>query len=790
MTTLARLSLWGPPDRLADLAAEYDKRLSPCLAALGLIAAQKSVDRPAAPGVFNQLFALESPAQILPLQTALRHDDAWHGHLAALGLKFPPSQRDRGPLEYQFGLYSTPSGPGQSLDLAAGSRRGDWRTFSVADGLPSPTVHDLAADAQGRLWISTNDGLVCMEGAQLRFFTVDDGLSSKGIGQLLIDRQGRLWGTTGQGDGQPGLGLVQYDPQAHTWMAYTRADGVPADTIRVLRKDATGLIWVAGQGKIVRYNGESWTPWAEQDRVPFTGLSDLLADQRGRVWLCARRMSAAEKGLICFEGTESRLLGPAEGLQDEEITRLFEDSQGRVWAAGRHRLHYTPDPDKIAFEALSWGACWPRGLVEDLEGRVWAATYPHGLACCDGQEVRPISTTQGLPDTGVQALVVDRDDRLWCGMAGGGVSVYEEPWCRVFTQEDGLDTTSIFGLYEAHDGRLWIGTLTAVSCWDGQTFTNYKIKPGEWDNAALVFYETDQGELWMVNYRGWVKRFTGEGDEGWVDLIEGEGPGRYGPNFARSIVRADDGQVWLATGGDRAYRYDGEQFHPVRRADGLVEDEIRCILKDGQGRLWFGGAAGGLCVLDDTGFTTIDAGLDLGQVAIQAMLEDDQGRLWIATNGAGVVCYDGDQFKHFTKRNGLLYDRTTALCQDNRGHVWIGTLGAGISRFDGLVFQALTLADGLPNGVIVDILQDREGAVWLATEEGLVRYKSQDRPPQVGLVQIMADRAYAPEDGLALSQRQGVVRFEFQGRAFGTRADGLVYVYRLQGRETDWQTSL
>src|SRR5689334_2675857 len=42
-----------------------------------------------------------------------------------------------------------------------------------------------------------------------------------------------------------------------------------------------------------------------------------------------------------------------------------------------------------------------------------------------------------------------------------------------------------------------------------------------------------------------------------------------------------------------------------------------------------------------------------------------------------------------------------------------------------LILEHLTTADGLPQGTVTSTLQDSQGFVWLATEDGLVRFDSQ-----------------------------------------------------------------
>jgi ligand-binding sensor domain-containing protein len=143
-----------------------------------------------------------------------------------------------------------------------------------------------------------------------------------------------------------------------------------------------------------------------------------------------------------------------------------------------------------------------------------------------------------------------------------------------------LANSSVTTVWEDRHGRLWLGGYQAVSRYDDQTFTHYQVdaEKNVWAHAAYAFCEDRQGRLWMANYKGDVKRFDGEE---WTDVIVGDW--RFGENYARALVEDDAGGLWIANGGICAYRYAGEELTAYTSADGLVEDAVRCILKDRRG---------------------------------------------------------------------------------------------------------------------------------------------------------------------------------------------------------------
>ena len=422
-------------------------------------------------------------------------------------------------------------------------------------------------------------------------------------------------------------------------------------------------------------------------------------------------------------------------------------------------------------------------VVEGSDGQLWFATSPNGITRYDGREFTYLTISDGLPSMAVVALLRDREDRIWIGTNSGGMAYTDPHGCFTFTTQEGLATDMVTTVKEDGQGHLWLGSHQAISCYDGQTFTHYRNE-NVWANAAYAFYEDGQGAVWMANYKGDIKKFDGEE---WTDVIVG--PFRLGQNFARDIVEDDEGYLWFANGGDCVYRYDGEELKTYTAQDGLVEDAVRCVLKDRQGMLWFATNGGGLSCYDGRQFTTVATGAELGHYSPLALLEDRKGRLWVATHGGGLFCYDGEGFRQLTSKDGLAYDQVMCLCEDERGHLWCGTMGGGVSRYDGFVFQTLSTEDGLYSDTVSGVMQDRHGDMWLATHGGLTRYRSRCTPPSVQVKKVVADRTYPTTAAVSLPVSHQWVRFEFQGTSWTTRPERMVYVYRLEGVDKDWQAT-
>lgn len=82
-------------------------------------------------------------------------------------------------------------------------------------------------DRQGRLWIGTQNGLICVQGEESHILTPADGLPSPCIKSLAEDTAGRLWAGTANGISRISLN-TQANNQMH-WQTFTLTtnDGLP-----------------------------------------------------------------------------------------------------------------------------------------------------------------------------------------------------------------------------------------------------------------------------------------------------------------------------------------------------------------------------------------------------------------------------------------------------------------------------------------------------------------------------------------------------------------------------------
>ena len=328
---------------------------------------------------------------------------------------------------------------------------------------------------------------------------------------------------------------------------------------------------------------------------------------------------------------------------------------------------------------------------------------------------------------------------------------------------------------EDRSGQLWFGTQGGgVSRYDGERFVTYSRMRNK---IVRCFLEDRSGQLWFGTQGGGVSRYDGER---FVTYTTQDG---LLHNWVESLLEDRSGQLWIGTRGGVS-RYDGERFVTYTTQDGLAHDVVLSLLEDRSGQLWFG-TQGGVSWYDGERFVTYSRKDGLLHNWVLSLLEDRTGQLWIRTYG-GMSRYDGAQFVTYSRKDGLPSNGVECLLEDQEGRLWFGTQ-SGVSRWDGFVSQTLLRRDGLISNEIQCILQDRQGDIWLATSEGLVCYRPPSTPPLVHLRKVIADRDYGPVEEIRIPSSQKLITFEFLGISYQTRANQMVYVYQLEGYDTDWR---
>ena len=659
-------------------------------------------------------------------------------------------------------------------DLLTGYALTSWHEEA---GRAIGSVHGIAQDADGYLWIAAEGGLFRFDGSRFtpwdRFGEV--GLPAAPARSVWVGRDGSLWigFAHGQGVGRMHGGRFTRYPLG--------LEGIDAVT-DIVGDHAAGM-WAIADRTLLRLDGEAW----RKVRLPWPGVEGPVyhpyVARNGQMWVATRW------GVFRREGqTDAFTL-----VNEDLVWGLGEDADGNIWtteiAAGFRRLG-APLPE----HPLQGGGY---RLIHDRHNQLWLSTFGAGLWRVtpggSGVVVRRAITRTGLSSDSVQAIFEDRDGNLWVGTTAGLHRLTR----RRLTPIDNIG--AVLATAPAPDRDLWVGTA------NGLLRRSLAAENGtiEWIGRSTpdirTFHTDPDGVLWMGTGDG-LWRFDG----GRLEKIRI----RERPDMlVRWLAPDGRGGFWLCD-GDWLYHWNGSRLRPFETYATSGGTRIRFAAADRDGRVWLGLSGGRLAFIDARGdFRQIgnDRGLPDGtHTSINALFHDRDGSVWIG--GTGLSRFADDRITTLTTANGLPAGRIWAIVDDEPGNLWL-TMDHGLVRLARAEIER-ALADSAHrlqydvydarNGVagsavgIINATRAADGSLWFAQGGGLTHVdphrlttEREAAPPPTQIAVVIANDQHALP--ARTSFPAGTRRLEIQYTAPTLSSTNRVtFRYRLDGVDNGW----
>lgn len=318
-----------------------------------------------------------------------------------------------------------------------------WKTWTTP-------VNAACEDPRGNLVVGTGgEGVFWFDatGSFVQLTSTNSGLSQNTVLSLCFDREGDLW------VGTDGGGLNRVRSKVFEVVESSR-DG----TVQSVSEDNKGGLWIGYNGERVDYLGSAGAQsYTNRHGLNHLNVKSILVDRAQEVWA-----GTYGGGLLRFQNGVFR---PTAGLEaiprNREISALYEDREGRLWAgsqaglacreAGQWRIYSTRD-------GLS--ADVVRALVEDAQGNLWIGTEGGGLNCWRSNRFSWFGKTNSLPSNNVTSLLVDEGGGLWVGTASG-LAFFQHGQGRTFADQEEL-SGGVAWLLDDQRGYLWIGSYTGL----------------------------------------------------------------------------------------------------------------------------------------------------------------------------------------------------------------------------------------------------------------------------------------------------------------------------------------
>ncbi|MEL6703946.1 MAG: ATP-binding protein [Bacteroidota bacterium] len=636
--------------------------------------------------------------------------------------------------------------------------------WTIRDGLPTNSLTGVAYDAEGYLWVATNDGLVRYDGARMVIHTraTHPALPANRFAGIVTAPDGALWFHS------DGRYFVRYADGAFTVLPPT----LGVDRESSLRRTPDAL-WIVGGDALRLIHG------ADVLRVPATILPhatfDVVRDLDRRLWVATRdggiyvfppdAYTSADGSTPSMDVAPERILGVDDGLPSLDVRELAVGPGGTVWAATAAGL--------VALSPTAPSETWLPGrplleVAHDAYGRTWVVAEGQDDTDRRVWRIEGRTATPFLGDArfSFQGTFWKGDDNelwmVWSAEQDGQAHLYR-------LSAEGVPTLAvtlpgqIVEVAPSADGLLWLATTSGLYHVRQQPI---QAVPFGAYSATYGLTERTDGSVWAA--------IVGPGGPARIspDLTATRLPATLG--YATVLYETRDGTLW---GGSRFCRFEGTICRPVAVGPdretlhgvyALFEDRSGWLWVSARGELWRGRAD--LPPLQWRSFSVVD---ELPHDHIQVFYETVDGALLLGTDGKGLLRVtsplDADTlaFEVLSEDEGLASNHVRDLHEDDEGLLWIATEDRGLCRLDrqgavslhGGALDCLGQDDGLHSNSLHRILDDDHGRLWMNSNQGLFWVARADLDAWArGEVSTVPSVAYGEIDGLPAREGNGGVQ--------------------------------
>ncbi|MCD8203160.1 MAG: response regulator [Prevotella sp.] len=557
---------------------------------------------------------------------------------------------------------------------------------------------------------------------------------------------------------------------------FTADQGLSSSLIYNIYCDHNGIIWIATEDGLNRYDGVKLTVYRnypdDEHSLAHNYVRVLFEDKDGHFFV------GTYKGIQLYDPAADNFSPPAKfrdsGDYENNITGIAQRKNGELWVSGNTVCRLDITKDGLFFEKLNIPI--PTEFVEnilvDRDDNVWITKEGDGVYMLSTNgKVKHFPISKDLPF--FPFLRQDKVGNIFAGSLHNGMFFFDRKQSKFFPiSVDKRQNFSVSAIYPI-DTLIYIGT-------DGNGLKIFNIKTHQLSD--YVFEENNfatnnskvhaicrdnTGNYWLGIYQKGVlmlppqrNGFKYWGSKSALKNIIGD-------YCVTALYRDDKGTTYVGTDNDGIYIIDNKgnrQAHYTHTSPNSAPSIIMSVFEDSEHNIWLGSYSDGAAWLDPTTgkCTYIDDILDSnGKKArnVYAFAEDNNKRVWIATMGAGLFCYDLNtkQISRFPeennwidclyyspKKNSLFVGTYSGMCridlnnkvpkpqyvlqesivysiyEHSDGHIWAGS-SEGLLEWDTKTdsIQRYTTDDGLCNDFVYAIQGGNDGYLWISTSSGI-----------------------------------------------------------------------
>jgi ligand-binding sensor domain-containing protein len=311
-----------------------------------------------------------------------------------------------------------------------------------------------------------------------------------------------------------------------------------------LMSPTVGHLLAARDGSLWVGTTRGLSHWTNHDLINYSSYANVVTlpfveDENGTIWVL-RAGATDETGPLCqVNGMAMRCYGKADGIPQEQYSRLARDSAGNFWLGGSTGLtRWRPGSSQSFYPGGLKSNIGQTGVSDSVfrpDGSLWVGMAKGGPGLGLQQFSHGVWEPLVLPgfDSGtlkVTRLLIDQQNALWVGTVGQGVYRIYGSQVDHFGSSDGLSGDVVYALFEDGEGDLWVVTDKGLDCFRDLRITTFSTREGLTSSVVMSVQAMRDGAIWMG------------GNNYDLDIL-GPGPGLDGARSVQAIKRLPGTQV-------------------------------------------------------------------------------------------------------------------------------------------------------------------------------------------------------------------------------------------------------
>ena len=365
------------------------------------------------------------------------------------------------------------------FDLSCYDTNGQIKAF------PHSYVRALLVDSHGILWAGTwGGGVARYTNGKFDYLRKADGLCSDNVISLFEDAEGGLW--VGTQDGLSKLSDLKFP-------IFTDKEGLSWGSGHCVAASKIGGLWVATDTGLDYFNGWTFTNYLDQSLLPNKYVKQCFEARNGDLYVSdgnldlsvvsnnrlLARFPNSNWPTVCTEDSESVLVGVGD--------KLFRIKSGKM-IPYQYKRESLPD------------YYWISALCVAKDGAIWVASNNGVFRLLDGT-FQHWGPANGLSGNGVLWIFEDASDGyIWAGLTTGLARI-KNGFVKNIRAKDGLPDDQIFAVVPDDLGFFWCDSDRGIFRASRRTLNDFadgkvpKVECELYDGVEAVKFvgRTDQG---------------------------------------------------------------------------------------------------------------------------------------------------------------------------------------------------------------------------------------------------------------------------------------------------------